>query len=270
MVRRRRLGLELKRLRESAGLTGAELAKRLNWSASKLSRFEAGRAAPSSVDVNRLLDELGVKDAEQREKLATLTRDARKKGWWQLYDVPYSTFIGLEAEATTLLTYENVVPGLLQTRRYAEEINRATVLGLSDDALEQRVDVRMQRQHVVTGPERLELRAVLDESALRRMVGGPEVMREQCNRLLEMAELPNVILQVIPFSAGAHPGTLAGPFVILKFPHQEDPDVAYVEASPDPYQPDPQGYEVLFDHLRAAALSVTETLTLIRNMVNDL
>ena len=268
VVRRRRLGLELKRLREVAGLKGGEASKSLNWSASKLSRIEAGRSAPTPADVTRLLDLYRVEDPEQRERLAKLTREARKKGWWQLYsDIPYSTYIGLEAEAESMLTYQNVIPGLFQTSRYAEEINRATVPGLSEEALEQRHDVRMQRQQVLTGSNPLEVRAVLDESALRRLVGGTDVMREQLGRLLELADLPNVLLQVIPFSSGAHPGTLEGPFNILRFPHQEDPDIVYVEANSDPYPGDTQRYEVLFDHLRANAMSAPQTLAMIRNMV---
>lgn len=271
VVRRRRLGLELKRLRQAANVKAGAAAQGLKWSPSKLSRIEAGRTAPTLADVNRLLDHYEVTDHEQRDKLAKLTREARKKGWWQLYsDIPYSTYIGLEAEAESILTYESVVPGLLQTRRYAEEINRATVPGLSDEALEQRVDVRMQRQQVVTGEHRLEVRAILDESALRREVGGPEVMREQLVRLRELSELPNVLLQVIPFSSGAHPGTLVGPFIILRFPHQEDPDVVYVEANSDQYPSDVQGYSLLFDNLRASAVSVPQTLAMIRNMVKAL
>jgi transcriptional regulator with XRE-family HTH domain len=268
VVRRRRLGLELKRLREVAGLKGSEASKGLNWSASKLSRIEAGRSAPTPADVTRLLDHYGVEDPEQRDKLAKLTREARKKGWWQLYsDIPYSTYIGLEAEAESMLTYQNVVPGLFQTSKYAEEINRATVPGLTEEALEQRLDVRMQRQQVLTGSDPLEVRAVLDESALRRRVGGADVMREQLSRLVELADLPNVLLQVIPFSSGAHPGTLEGPFNILRFPHQEDPDVVYAETNSDPYPGDTQRYAVLFDQLRANAMSVPQTLAMIKNMV---
>ncbi|WP_037957141.1 helix-turn-helix domain-containing protein [Streptomyces sulphureus] len=274
VVRRRRLGQELRRLRDAAGFkNGNEAAAQLKWSTSKLSRIEGGRTAPIPADVSRMLDLYGVEEgSEERKRLTVLTKEARKKGWWQLYsDIPYSTFIGLEAEASQLLTYEAVVPGQLQTRRYAEEINRATNLGLSEETLEQRVDVRLQRQKLLTeGSEPLEVRAVLDESALRRLVGDRDVMREQLNHLLEVAELPNVLLQVIPFSSGAHPGTLEGPFVVLRFPDQEDPDVVYVEANSDQYPHDVSRYELVFDNLRAAAASVPETLALIRNMVNDL
>ncbi|WP_234389737.1 helix-turn-helix domain-containing protein [Streptomyces sp. XC 2026] len=271
VVRRRRLGLELKRLREGAGLKGNDAAKSLKWSASKLSRLEAGRSTPTPADVAKLLDLYQLSDEAQREKLAILTKEARKKGWWQLYsDIPYTTFIGLEAEAETILTYETVIPGLLQTSQYAEAINRATGPGLTDEALEQRLDVRMQRQQLLTQHNPIQLRAVLDESALCRMVGGPEVMRAQLAHLLDMADSPNVLLQAIPFSIGAHPGTLVGPFVILRFAHPEDPDVVYVEANADPYVGNLQEHEVLFDNLRANAISVPQTLEMIRSRMREL
>ncbi|WP_432744500.1 helix-turn-helix domain-containing protein [Streptomyces sp. JH002] len=271
VVRRRRLGLELKRLREGVGLKGNDAAKSLKWSASKLSRLEAGRSTPTPADVTKLLDLYQLNDEAQREKLAILTKEARKKGWWQLYsDIPYTTFIGLEAEAETILTYETVIPGLLQTSQYAEAINRATGPGLTDEALEQRLDVRMQRQQLLTQHNPIQLRAVLDESALCRMVGGPEVMRAQLAHLLDMADSPNVLLQAIPFSIGAHPGTLVGPFVILRFAHPEDPDVVYVEANADPYVGNLQEHEVLFDNLRANAISVPQTLEMIRSRMREL
>ncbi|MCK1814787.1 helix-turn-helix domain-containing protein [Streptomyces carpaticus] len=271
VVRRRRLGLELKRLREAAGFKGNDVAKALKWSASKLSRLEAGRSTPTPADVTKLLDLYRLDDEAQREKLATLTKEARKKGWWQLYsDIPYTTFIGLEAEAETILTYETVIPGLLQTSQYAEAINRATGPGLTEEALEQRLDVRMQRQQLLTQPSPVQFRAVLDESALCRTVGGPDVMRGQLAHLLDMADSPNVLLQAIPFSIGAHPGTLVGPFVILRFAHPEDPDVLYVEANADPYVGNLQEHEVLFDNLRANAISVPQTLDMIRSRMREL
>ncbi|MFI7273090.1 helix-turn-helix domain-containing protein [Streptomyces sp. NPDC049879] len=271
VVRRRRLGLDLKRLREGANLKGNEASRALKWSPSKLSRLEAGRTVPTPGDVTQLLDLYGVTDPEERDRLAKLTREARKKGWWQLYsDIPYSTYIGLESAAESMLTFQTVVPGLFQTSRYAEEINRATDPGLSEESLEQRLDVRMERQQVLTGSNPLVMRAVLDESALRRRVGGAEVMRDQLDRLLELSQLPNVLLQVIPFSSGAHPGTLAGPFVVLQFPDSEDPDVAYVEANSDPYPDDAQRYTLLFDNLRGSAVSVTQTQAMIRSMKKEL
>ncbi|UED86478.1 helix-turn-helix domain-containing protein [Streptomyces profundus] len=270
VVRRRRLGQELRRLRENANLKSAEVARKLKWTASKMSRTETGRWAPTLADVTAFLDLFEV-HGEEREKLIKLAKEARKKGWWQLYtDIPYSTYIGLEAEAKTILTYQPVIPGLFQTSRYAEAVNRSTVPGMSDDTAEQRHDVRLQRQELLKLASPVQIRAVIDESAIARVVGGPQVMKEQLGRLLELCERPNILLQVIPFSNGAHPGTLVGPFVILQFEHQEDPDVVYVESNSDPYVRDSERYELLFDNLRANAASIPQTLALIKNRMSEL
>lgn len=274
VVRRRRLGLEFRALRELAGLKGDEAAKRLKWSNSKLSRIELGRSPVTPADVAKLLELYGVTDQERQDELAKLNREARRKGWWQLYsDIPYSTFIGLEAEAKTQLTFQHVIPGLLQTEAYAESINRETLTDPPIEALEQQVEVRMQRQGVLTRPEPLELRAVLDEGALRRLVGGKEVMKAQLHKLLELSTRRNIIIQVIPFSAGAHPGTLTGPFVILRYEHPADPDVIYIEGDSDPY-PDREGtaqrYGVIFDNLRAYAMSAAQSQSLIKEIVAEL
>ncbi|RMI46070.1 XRE family transcriptional regulator [Streptomyces triticirhizae] len=270
VVRRRRLGQELKQLREDAKLTAAEVARQVKFSPSKMSRLEAGRGAPAVADVTTILDFFEVQ-GERRDQLLKLTREARKKGWWQLYsDIPYSTYIGLEAEAKMILTYQPVVPGLFQTSRYAEAINRSTVPGMSDDAAEQQHDVRLQRQELLNLANPVQVRAVIDESAIARVVGGPEVMKEQLGRLLELAAQPNILLQVIPFSNGAHPGTLVGPFVILQFDHQEDANVVYVESNSDPYVRNTERYELMFDNLRANAVSVPESLALIKNRMSEL
>jgi Domain of unknown function (DUF5753) len=200
----------------------------------------------------------------------SLLREAKRKGWWQIYsDVPYSTFIGLEAEAASMLTYENVVPGLFQTEAYARAIITGTGPTLEPEPLEQRIEARLTRQAVLTKESPLEVRAVLDESAIRRMVGGKDVMHKQITRLLELAELPNVIIQVIPFTVGAHPGTMTGAFSILGFEHAADPSVVYVESNSDPY-PDREGdlqrYTMAFDNLRAAALSTSQTAALLRDL----
>ncbi|MEW1829399.1 helix-turn-helix transcriptional regulator [Streptomyces sp. NPDC088196] len=274
VVRRRRLGLELRALREAAGLKGDEAAKRLGWSNSKLSRIELGRTKVTAADVAQLVELYGVKDQARKDELAVLVREANRKGWWQLYsDIPYSTYIGLEAEATTLLTYQHVIPGLFQTEEYAEEINRGTIGGVTDDALDQQLEVRMQRQAILTKhPNPIEVRAVLDEAALRRVVGGKDVMRAQLLKLQELGELPNVIIQVIPFSAGAHPGTRVGPFVILQYSHPADPDVIYIEGDSDPYpdrEGDAQRYGLILDNLRASAMSVAGTKAMIQKLVDE-
>ncbi|MEE4595771.1 DUF5753 domain-containing protein, partial [Streptomyces sp. DSM 41524] len=138
---------------------------------------------------------------------------------------------------------------------------------------EQQLEVRLTRQAVLTRPSPLEVRAVLDEAALRRMVGGSDVMREQVGRLLELADQPHIIVQVIPFSAGAHPGTLVGPFVVLRYPDPADPDVLYVEGNADPYldrEGEVERYTKTFDYLRANALSVNGTRAMMRDLVKEL
>jgi transcriptional regulator with XRE-family HTH domain len=268
VVRRRRLGLELRTLREATGMSGEQVAERLSWSTSKLSRMEIGRNPPRPADLVRLLDLYHVTDQGHRDQLAVLLREAKRKGWWQIYsDIPYSTLIGLEAEAVSMLTYEQVIHGLFQTESYARAIIAGTIPTVDSDTLDQRVEVRMTRQTVLARERPMEVRAVLDETCIRRLVGGREVMRKQLTRLLELAERPNVIMQVLPFSAGAHPGTMLGPFDILAFEHPADPSVVYLESDSDPY-PDREGdlerYSLAFDRLRSMALSVPQTNDLLR------
>lgn len=268
VVRRRRLGLELRALREATGISGEEVAGRLSWSTSKLSRMEIGRNPPSPADLGKLLDLYGMTDQAHRDQLAVLLREAKRRGWWQIYsDIPYSTLIGLEAEAVSMQTYEQVVHGLFQTESYARAIIAGTDPAINSETLDQRVEVRMTRQAVLTKEHPMEVRAVLDETCIRRLVGGREVMRRQLGRLFELGERPNVIIQVLPFEVGAHPGTMLGPFAVLGFEHPADPGVVYVEANSDPY-PDREGdlerYSLAFDRLRSMALSVPQTNDLLR------
>ena len=268
VVRRRRLGLELRALREATGMSGEEVAGRLSWSTSKLSRMEIGRNPPRPADLGKLLDFYGVTDQGRRDQLTLLLREAKRRGWWQIYsDIPYSTLIGLEAEAVSMLTYEQVVHGLFQTEAYARAIIAGTIPTIDSETLDQRVEVRMTRQALLTRERSMEVRAILDETCIRRLVGGREVMRRQLGRLLEVAEWPNVIMQVLPFEVGAHPGTMLGPFDILAFEHPADPGVVYVESDSDPY-PDREGdlerYTLAFDRLRSMALSVPQTNDLLR------
>jgi hypothetical protein len=249
-------------------MSGEEVAGRLSWSTSKLSRMEIGRNPPSPADLVKLLDFYGTADQAHRDQLAILLREAKRKGWWQIYsDIPYSTFIGLEAEAVSMLTYDQVIPGPFQTEAYARAIIVGTDPVIAPETLDQRVEVRMTRQVVLTKERAMEVRAVLDETCIRRLVGGKEVMRRQLGRLLELAERPNVIIQVLPFGVGAHPGTMLGPFVVFGFEHSADPGVVYVETSSDPY-PDREGdlerYTMAFDRLRSMALSVPQTNDLLR------
>jgi transcriptional regulator with XRE-family HTH domain len=274
VVRRRRLGLELRALREATGVSGEETARVLGWSSSKLSRMEIGRNPPSPASLAKLLDHYRVTDQARRDQLALLLREAKRKGWWQIYsDIPYTTFIGLEAEAVSMLTYQQVMHGLFQTETYARAIIAETDPAMDAEALDQRVEVRLTRQAVLTRDRPLEMRAVLDETCIRRLVGGREVMKRQLARLLELADRPNIIIQVLPFEVGAHPGIMLGPFDVLGFEHPADPGVVYVECDSDPY-PDRQGdlqrYTAAFDQLRSMALSVPQTNDLLRQTLEAL
>ncbi|MDQ0310208.1 transcriptional regulator with XRE-family HTH domain [Kitasatospora herbaricolor] len=268
-MRRRRLGAELRRLRETLGMTAEEVAGRLMVSQSKISRLENGRRSISQRDVRDLCDVYNVDDERIRAGLMEMARESRQRGWWHEFsDIPYSVYIGLEAEASSIRAYESsFVPGLLQTQAYAE----AVVLGTQPDtdatAVSRRVEVRLKRQSRIYGENQLgSLWAVIDEAVLRREVGGSEVMYRQLNQLLELSARSNINLQVIPFSHGAHPG-MTGTFSLMEFPESADSTVVYFEGvTSDLYlekDADVRRYTGLYDHLRAAALSVAESRSLI-------
>ncbi len=262
-VRRRQLIAELKRLREAAGLTQDDVAQRLDWHHTKVFRIETGRTGPHPNDVRVMLDVYGVTNPVQREALVQLAKDARQRGWWYSYrDVlpsQYEFFIGLEAEATSIQTFElAVVPGLLQIEDYARALVRGGPLELDSDEIERLVEVRMTRQQVLANPDRPQLWAILDEAAIRRVVGGPAVMRAQLQHLVTLSEQGKTTIQVVPYSVGAHPGTAAS-FIILGFAEPGEIDVVYMETIGGNISVDKpeevQHYATAFDHLRAVALS---------------
>ncbi|GLZ06006.1 transcriptional regulator [Actinomadura sp. NBRC 104412] len=227
------LGSQLRRLREDKGVSRQEAGYTIRASESKISRLELGRVSFKERDVDDLLTLYGVEDKEQREALLQLARDANTPGWWHRYNdvLPgyFQTYVGLEESAALIRTYElQFVPGLLQCEGYARAVIRLGNAGAADHEIEQRVELRMQRQERLTGPDAPRLWAVLDEGALRRPIGGPEVMREQFKHLIEMSRLPNVTVQVMPFRFGGHAAE-GGAFSILRFPDQDLPDVVYVE-----------------------------------------
>jgi hypothetical protein len=260
-VRRRRLGAELRKLRELKGLTAEAVAAELLVSQSKISRLENGRRSISQRDVRDLCGVYGVDDPHMVESLMNMARESRQQGWWHAFgDVPYSVYIGLEMEAASLRTYESlIVPGLLQTRTYAE----AVIFGMGPEAtpaeIQKRVDVRLKRQERVTDAELpLRLWVVVDESALRREVGGSQVMYEQLEHLADMSTLPHITVQVLPHDVGAHPG-MYGAFAVLEFEDSADSSVVYLEGvTSDLYlekHTDVQKYAMMYEHLRAQALN---------------
>lgn len=271
-VRRRRLAAELRRLREKAQLTIEDVAEKLQCSSSKISRIETEHVGVSPKDARELLKLYGVPD-DQLEALVQLSREARKKGWWHAYhEVFTGAFVGLEAEASSFRAYQALlVPGLLQTTDYMRAVIRAARPEATTAQVDKRVQARLARQQLLVEPDPPRYWAIVDEAVLCRSVGGARVMREQLNRLVERAALPHVTIQVLPFASGAHAG-MEGPFLILGFPEQADPDVVFVEnTTVGLYLEEPPEilrYTLMFDHLRAAALSPDESLVRITEAAN--
>jgi transcriptional regulator with XRE-family HTH domain len=272
-IRRRRLGVELRRHREAAGVTIDVVADRIGCSTSKVSRIETGHTTASPSDVQDKLDIYGVGEAIKAE-LAQIAREARLKGWWH----PYSTvltgaYVGLEAAARAVRTYEQqVIPGLLQSEEYAIAMIRAARLGDSDEEIEQRVRVRMGRQSLLTTDDPIDLRAVLDEAVVRRPVGGHAVMIDQLNRLIEAARLPNVTLQILPFEVGAHAG-MDGTFAILEFEEERDANVVFTDNATGGLfmekTEELQKYTAIFETIRATALPPEESIEMIELLVEE-
>ncbi|MCD7442776.1 helix-turn-helix domain-containing protein [Streptomyces lincolnensis] len=276
-VRRRKLGAELRALRAGAGLTSGEAARLVGWHQSKVSRIETGASGVKPADVRLLLDAYRVTDSQLRELLLVLAGSDEGGGrhhWWHAYrgvlPPTYRDFISLESQASAMSTLEtSVVPGLLQTPEYARAVTKAAVGGLDDERLHALVEVRLARQDVLRGHPPLELSAVLDEAVLRREVGGPEVMARQLERLVEAARLPQVRLQVLPFSAGAHVG-ITGPFVIFSFSSTSDLDVVVLDHLTSSLylerKEDLRAYSEAFNALQIHALSPEDSLDYIAGL----
>ncbi|MFJ5643019.1 helix-turn-helix domain-containing protein [Streptomyces sp. NPDC093223] len=274
-VRRRRLGQELRRLRELKGMTAEEVAERLLVSQSKISRLENGRRSISQRDVRDLCGVYEVEDQRVVESLMEMARDSRQQGWWHAFgDIPYSVYIGLETDAESLRVYEpQLVTGLLQTRAYAEALVQGALPETSAADIEKRVQVRMRRQERITAEHNpLRLWVVLDEAALRRLVGNRLVMHEQLEYLIEMSQQPHITVQVLPFEVGAHPG-LNGQYAILEFADAADSSVVYLEGvTSDLYLEkahDVQKYAVMYEHLRAQSLNVEQSRQFISDAAKD-
>ncbi|MFC9287427.1 helix-turn-helix domain-containing protein [Streptomyces sp. NPDC057052] len=274
-VRRRRLGQELRRLREDKGMTAEQVADRLLVSQSKISRLENGRRSISQRDVRDLCGVYEVEDQRIVDSLMQMAKDSRQQGWWHAFgDVPYSVYIGLETDAASLRVYDpQVVPGLLQTRQYAETLISGALPETAATEIEKRVQVRMRRQERISAEENpLRLWTVMDEAALRRVVGDKSLMRDQLEHLVEQSRLPHVTVQVIPFEMGAHPG-LNGQYAILEFPDAADSSVVYIEGvTSDLYLEKPndvQKYSVMYEHLRAQALNVDQSRQFIADIAKQ-
>jgi transcriptional regulator with XRE-family HTH domain len=272
-IRRRRLGVELRRHREAMGVTIDVVADRLGCSTSKVSRIETGHTSVTPSDVRNILDIYGVAESIKAE-LVQIAREARQKGWWHPYSaVLTGAYVGLETAARSIRSYEQqVVPGLLQSEEYAIAMIRAARLDYPAEEIARRVRVRMERQALLIQDDPIDLRVVLDEAVLSRPVGGDAVMRDQLARLADAARLPNVTLQILPFEAGAHAG-MDGTFVILEFEEEGDADVVFIDNATGGLfleKAEELGkYITIFETVQAAALPPEESIEMIEMLVEE-
>jgi transcriptional regulator with XRE-family HTH domain len=266
--RRQRLGAELRRLREEAGLTIDRVAEALECSQSKVSRIETGQVSATPRDVRDMLKLYRVDDA-RREAMVRVAREARQRGWWQKFvDVPdgVPAYVGLETAATSIDIYMSlIVPALLQTADYAKAVIGGVRPDLPPAEIDRRVELRLRRQALLDQERPPALRVLLDDTVVGRPVGGPEVMAAQRRRLLEDARRPSVTLQVLPLEAGAHAG-MDGPFTIFGFPAPERDVVALDSAADALYLESPEDlrrYRRVFERLLPAALTPEASAALI-------
>jgi transcriptional regulator with XRE-family HTH domain len=238
------VGSHLRRLREAGRITPEDAGAAIRASASKISRLELGRNGFKPRDIADLLTLYGVNDGTERATLLTLAQQASLPGWWHTYNdlVPawFGPYLGLEQAASVIRGYEvQFVPGLLQTEDYARAVIRLGHDSAGESELERRVSLRMRRQGILHGPNPPHLWVVIDEGALRRPIGGRAVMRAQIRHLIDIAELPRVTVEMLPFSAGSHTAT-GGPITILRFPEDAIRDVVYLEQLTSAFYPDRQ------------------------------
>jgi len=261
-ARRRRLAAALRQIREARHLSCAEAGKAAGWSESKISRIETGRVRTRQPDLERLLDLYEV-SGDTRAALLALGRQATHRGWWHSYAdaLPawFEDYVGLEDGAKSLFTYQNqLVHGLMQTEEYAAAVIRAAQPGAGADEVERQLAARATRQALLTASNPLQVWAVLDEAVLRRQVGGSAAMQAQLNRIREISTLSNVTLQVLTFDAGAH-ASMGTSFELLQFPEAGDTAIVYIEDHTSSQYlettTDIERYTLVFDHLRASALS---------------
>ncbi len=271
-VRSRRVGSELRRLREAAGVTTAQAAELLSCSPAKISRIENGIVSVRVVDLRLLLDRYADEDREHRAYLERLARESNKRGWWQDYGdtIPpyYADFIGLEADASYIKTWQpTTVPGLLQTPEYARAVMLANPAMVSPDKLENFIGIRRERQARLEQGTDARLDAVIWEAALITTVGSDEIQRGQLNRLLDLMNRPNISVQVLPLEAGDQ-ASMSGSFVLFSFGSERAVSTVFAEnlTSSQYLEMDQElrGYTLVFDALRSAALSLAASATRIR------
>jgi transcriptional regulator with XRE-family HTH domain len=281
LVQRRRLRAELRKARQATDppLTQEQVAHEMDWSLSKVIRIESASSGISANDLKALLQLYGVKDSGQVDSLLALARAARERSWWSAYrDVAPTSLLQLieyESAASVVRQFETTfIPGILQTEDYA----RAVIQDYYDerpgsDRLRTLVDLRIRREDLFDADNRPSFQFMLDEAVIRRLVGGSSVMRNQLRRLIEVANKPNVTLEVIPFSAGLHPG-MNGPFEIIEFADPSDSDIVFLESPRgDIVSDDPEEtlkYREAFEGLAKAALGPRDSLGRIAKIADEM
>jgi transcriptional regulator with XRE-family HTH domain len=276
----RQLGDELRRFREAVGLTTTGAAEALDCTKGKISRIENGHVPVRTPDLIALMLAYGVEDPEARERLGALARTAnrrRREGWWHQYGAvlgdAYRDQIELEAICDSIRTYQvQLVPGLLQTAEYGRAVTVASRAWQTPEEIDQFVQVRLARQERLVDEVPIRFWAVLSEGVLRQQIGGPAVMRTQLEHLAAMAEQPNITIQILPFSRGAHSG-MFGPYLLLSFPQWASLDLVLSETPTGNIwlerELEVAQYRALFDDARTTALPPTESLALIHRVAKE-
>ncbi len=271
------LGTQLRRFREAAGITPEQAGYAIRGSRSKISRLENGRVRLKSRDVTDLLTLYRVTDEDVRARFVALASQSNSPDWWTKYSdiLPdwFETYLGLEAAATTIRTFEvQFVHGLFQTEDYARAVTRLGRKTAPPEEIERRVALRLKRQELLHRPNPPRIWSVMDEAVLRRPVGGPAVMRDQFQHLVEVAELPHVTLQVVPFAIGGHAGE-SGSFTVLRFEEQDLPDLVYIEQLTGAiyldHRADVEHYLEVVDDLSSQAPTPAETTRFIDQVTRE-
>jgi hypothetical protein len=272
------LGAQLRRLREGAGITREDAGYHIRASGSKISRMELGRVSFKERDITDLLEFYGVTDPAQIESLVQLTREANAQPWWQKYQdvVPdwFQVYVGLEEAAQLIRVYEmQFVPGLLQTEEYARAVVLQGAPGLEPEEVDRRVALRMGRQKLLGKDNAPRLWAIVDEAALRRPMGGPNVLAAQIERLMDAVGEPNITLQVMPFRYGGHAAE-GGAFTIMRFPEADLPDMVYMEYLTGALyldKPDEvERYAAVMERLSVAGTSPDRTREILAGMLKEI
>ncbi|HEU0089552.1 MAG TPA: helix-turn-helix transcriptional regulator [Pseudonocardiaceae bacterium] len=273
-LRKRQLGMELRRLRTAAGITREVAADEIACSPTKITHLESGRNSPRKAELKVLLQLYGA-SVEEHAALEELRLEASERGWWSTARLPewLAAYVGLEADASSLRTFTlELIPGLLQTEAYTRETHLLAKHMTQPDEVDRQVAARMRRQKRLTDPQPLQFSAVVSEAALRRCASHPAIAPAQLRYLVEQAGLPNVDLRILPFSAGMHQ-SMSGSFALLSFPDEALPDAAYQEYAVGGHLIDEQvivaRLDRLFAALRDQALGADESLVLISELLNS-